>query len=289
MDLAGPPGFDQIVFARDVLIISHGAAGTVDLFDPHKRRLIGHIRQMSSPRGIAVDEAAKLAYIANAGAHNIVLVSTEDWQVKRILPLEAEPESLLLLPERKLLYVTFPQSNAVAVLDLSLQTPPATLVRLDGRPAQFAYDSSRSRIYLSIQDRRTVLVLSPSLETLSRWTLDASEPTGLAFDFHRNRLYVAVRYAVLSLDPEGGREIARAPVAAGIDQIVLSPAGDCLLGAAESSVFVLPVSSSLGDPKEMPIAVKAHTLAYDSAQGLIYLPGGLEGKSKLLILKWMAK
>jgi DNA-binding beta-propeller fold protein YncE len=284
LDLPGAPGFDQVVFARGILMISHGAAGTVDLFDPRKRRLIGRIRQMSSPRGIAVDEPGKLAYIANAGARSIVVVSTEDWQVRRTIALEDEPEALLLDPARRLLYVALPRSNTIAALDLA-SGRQAARVKLDGRPCQFAYDSRRARIYLTVQDRRGVLALSPGLETISRWTLDASEPTGVVFSPQNDRLYVAVRYAVIALDPESGREVARAPVAGGIDQLALSEAEGSLLGAAEGSVFVLPTSATLGEANETAVGVRAHTFAYDPATGTLFLPGGLEGRSKLLLLK----
>jgi DNA-binding beta-propeller fold protein YncE len=285
VDLPGRPGFDEIALAHGMLLVSHGGAGAVDLFDPQKRRIVGHIRDMSSPRGVAVDEAAHLVYIANAGARNIVVVSTADWQVQRTIPVEAAPDSLFLLPGQQLLYVTFPDAESVAALDLSASAQPATRVSLDGRPYAFAYDPSRRQLFLTLQDRRSVLVLSPALKTLARFSLNASEPTGIAFSPRHDRLYVAVRYAVLDLNPDTGEELSRSAVAGGIDQLALDEASATLLGVAEGSVFVVPAAATLGPASELAIDVKAHTFAYDSATGFLYLPGGREGRSKLLILK----
>ena len=39
--------------------------------------------------------------------------------------------------------------------------------------------------------------------------------------------------------------------------------------------------------EEVPTDVKGHTVAYDAARRLVLLPGGREGKSKVLILRPM--
>lgn len=296
LDLPGKPGFDEIALVHGMILVSHPGAGAVDLFDPQKRRIVGHIREMWSPRGVAVDEAAHLVYIANAGARNIVVVSTNDWQVKRTIPVGAAPDALFVLPGGHMLYVTFPESQSIASIDLAgmggaiaandgASAPVVSQRALDGRPYAFAYDPSRHRLFVTLQDRRSVLVLSPALETLANFSLNASEPTGIAFSPRYDRLYVAVRYAVLALDPGSGEELSRSAVAGGIDQLILDDAGGSLLGVSHGSVFVVPASASLGPASELDVEVKGHSLAYDSATGYLYIPGGREGRSKLLILK----
>ena len=37
--------------------------------------------------------------------------------------------------------------------------------------------------------------------------------------------------------------------------------------------------------EELPVDVKGHAFAFDAKTGFLYLPGGREGRSKLLILK----
>ncbi|PSH05074.1 MAG: hypothetical protein CXZ00_02650 [Acidobacteria bacterium] len=292
LDIPGRPGFDEIALAHGMILVSHGGAGTVDLFDTQKRRVVGHIRDMSSPRGVAVDEAAHLVYIANSGARNIVVVSSTDWKVVRTIPVESSPDALFLVPSERLLYMTFPNSQSVKVLDLNADELPSHATRqvsFDGRPFAFAYDPSHRHLFLTLQDRRSVFVLDLALKTIGRFDLNASEPTGIVFSPRHDRLYVAVRYAILALDPATGRELARSAVAGGIDQILLDDPSDSLLGVAHGSVFVVPVGATLGAASELPVDVKGHTLAYDSATGFLYLPGGREGRSKLLILKLLSQ
>ena len=40
IDLPGRPGFDSVAFANGHLVITHAAAGTVDIFNPVRRRLV---------------------------------------------------------------------------------------------------------------------------------------------------------------------------------------------------------------------------------------------------------
>ncbi len=287
VDIPGHPGFDEIALAHAMILVSHPGEGTVDLFDTQKRRIVGHIRNMSSPRGVAVDNAANLVYIANSGARNIVVVSTADWQVQRTIPLPAAPDALLLADGQ--LYATFPDAGSIAVLDPSQNARPVQQVPVEGRPSAFAYDASRHQLYLTLQDRRRILVFDPALKPVTVFTLNAFEPTGIVFSPVHHRLYVAVRYAVLALDPDDGREVSRSPVAGGIDQLTLDASSSSLLGIANGSVFVLPASATLGPAAEMPIEVKGHTLACDPATGFIYLPGAREGHSKLLILKRLTR
>jgi len=283
VELPGVPGFDELAIANGMVIITHPAANTVDIFDPQKRRLIGHVDGMSAPRGIAVDEASKRVYISNTAANNLVVISTEDWQVKSLVPLNGSPESLLLVPSAQRMYVTLPEKNSVTAVDLHTGHEINT-VELSGRPESMAWDSKRMRLAVSLQDRKQVALLSPELQPSGSFGIDGSMPTGIVYDSQQDRLYLAIRYAVLELNAENGAEIARMPAAAGIDQLWLDPQEHALYGVANGSFFVMSAGSRLGSPRELDLDVKGHTLAFDPQRKLIYVPGGREGRSKLLIL-----
>ena len=137
-----------------MILVSHPGAGAVDLFDPQKRRIVGHILDMWSPRGVAVDEAAHLVYIANSGARNIVVVSTNDWQVKRTIPVESAPDALFVSQAR--ICSTYFSRLTVhrghrpcgrrrgrSSYRRHASAHVVTRLALEGRPYAFAYDPSR--------------------------------------------------------------------------------------------------------------------------------------------------
>jgi hypothetical protein len=96
-----------------------------------------------------------------------------------------------------------------------------------------------------------------------------------------------VRYAVLSIDADSGAELSRVPVAAGTDRLWLDATDGALYGASsDGTVTTIKVNGrQLVYESELKTDVKGHSLAFDPERKLIYVPGGREGKSKMVILK----
>lgn len=291
LDIPGRPGFDTLAFANNHLIIAHNGAGTVDIFDPVRRRLIAHINGIGDARGIAADSASGKVYIADYANRTIDAISTQNWHVEEQIALQNAPDSLTYIPQEKLLVAANPVAQTISVI----ATDPLGSVRtvpIDGRPEQVVFDPERKAIIVSVQDRNQLLIYSldsigPQSKPIQQIALNASEPTGLAFDSNAHRIYVAVRYAVLAIDPDSGTEVSRAPTSGGINTLLFDSASSTLLtGSADGTITVMNTASgSLTNSYELTTNVKGPALAYDPEKKLIYVPGGSEGKSKLVILK----
>lgn len=287
VDIPGKPGFDDAVFANGMIVIAHTTDNTADIFDPVKRRVIGHVKDLAAPRGVTTNEDASRVFLANSGANSVVVIETEKWQVQRSVPVQGSPEALLPIPKSQLLFATLPEKQQIALVDLAHGTQVST-VDVGGRPEAMAYDSSRNLVYVTLQDRKEVLAINPQMQIVCRFALNGSLPTGIVYDAKGDRIYVAVRFAVLSLDGQTGAEVSRAPVSGGIDQLWLDTENHTLFGAANGSFFVMKAESKLGEPEEIALNVKGHTFAYDPSKKLLYVPGGSEGRAKLLILKQLS-
>lgn len=292
IDLPGKPGYDSIAFANGMLLMSHSSADTVDIFDPVKRRLVAQVQGVSEPRGIAVDPQAELAYIAGHGANNITVLNTHDWSVKGVVGLKHAPENVLFVPGTGSLLVSNPVNRSVSVVSTdSLGKKDAELAVIDvqGRPQQMAWDPAQRVAYLAIEDRAEIAVVDPThtdSAILKRIPVHASQPTGVVFDSAARKLYVAVRYAVLQLDPENGAEISRAAADAGTDTLWLDPDSKVLYAAAgDGTVNVYGVAGLLQAQNEFRADVRGHAIAFDPATHMMYLGGGREGKSKILIMR----
>src|SRR5919206_3906957 len=99
LDVPGHPGFDAMAFAGKNLVIAHSGAGTVDIFDPAKRRVIAQVKGMADPHGIAVDEQAGKVFVANSGDNTLAVITMADWKVIDTIQLEYSPDSLLFVPD----------------------------------------------------------------------------------------------------------------------------------------------------------------------------------------------
>ena len=116
LDLPGRPGFESAVFANGRVVITHAGADTVDIFDPVKRRLIAQVNGVASPRGLAVDDAAGMVYIASAGSKSIVVINSNNWRVEGMIGLKFVPENVLVVPGADALLVTSPRDHSVSLV-----------------------------------------------------------------------------------------------------------------------------------------------------------------------------
>ena len=283
IDLPGSPGFNQVTMANGQVVVTRPGTNTIEIFSPVKRRVVARISQISDPRGMAVDDEGGTLYVALAGNNSIAAVDTRNWKVEKIIPVQHRPERLLWVPQTKTLYVTSVLDRTLSAIDLRTSAE-SDVLELNALPQDLVYDPAKRAILLSLQDQNQVALIDSSNKITGRYKLVASEPTGLALDEERRRLYVAVRYAVLELNADTGQELARIPAPGGTDALVLDPGGNLLYAASgDGSVLAIDINKNTVD-HELPTDVKGYAIAYDPAHHMIFLPGGREGRSKMVIL-----
>ncbi len=285
VNLPGSPGFGEVAFAKGMLVMTHPAASAVDVFSPTRRRTVAQITSLQSPRGIAVDDQNGKVYVADAGSNSIAVISTDTWKVSDNIPLQGSPDQLLLDGSGKM-YWSDAGAGTVSLLDLSTKQNIVT-VEVGGAPRYLASDPDRHIVFATIQDRHEIIVIDPQLKISARFNLNASQPTGLVYDPRFHELYVAVRFAVLAINADTGSEINRVPAAAGVDRLWLDPESRTVYAAGGGSLLVLHANVRLSSGDEIASDVKGHTVAYDAEKKLVFLPGGRESKSKILIFKPM--
>ena len=288
VQLPGYPGFDHAVYANGNIVISHPGAHTVDVFNPQKRRIIGHVQGIGDSSGIAVDNATKTVFIADASKRSIAVVSANDWTVRKTIELPAAPEDIVFAEKENALYVSGLSEPVVMYVPVDGGQPAS--INVGGRIEGMALDPQTQRLFVSINDLAEIAVLQAAgaqTKVNEHWKLSASQPTGLALDPQVGRLFVAVRYAVLSLNANTGQEISRVPTAAGTDTLRYEPTGQTLYAAStDGTITVIAADKgTLVSQNEIRAEVKGHSFALDPQSHLLYLLGGREGKSKLVILK----
>lgn len=282
IDLPGRPGFHDIAFANNLIVISQTTANTIDVFDPQRRRLVAQITNIAQPRGIAVDARNNRFYVATANSV-IAVVSSQDWEVKDTFTVEGSPDVLALSPDGMRLYVGDKADSTLTAVDTSLRKTIGT-TQLGGRPESIATGDANT-VYVSVQDLALIAVVDAQMRVASQFKLQASQPAGLVYDPKTRKLYVAVRSGVLALNAENGAEIGRVPAPRGVATVVFDPASQTLFAAGGGSVIALNTGNGLTSGDELIAEVKGHALLYDTGRKLLFLPGGREGRSKMLIVK----
>jgi len=284
VDLPGAPGFNQVAIANGQVVISRPATNTIEIFSPVKRRVIARISQIKDPRGIAVDDEASRVYVALAGSNSIAVINSHNWQTEKLVPVEHRPEKLLWVQQTKTLYVSSVLDRTVSLVD-PLVGRELKVIELNALPQDMVYDPARQQLMVTLQDLSEVAGIDRSNQIVSRFKLTASEPTGLALDQEQRRLYVAVRYAVLALNADTGEELARIPAPGGTSTLILDAEHNLLYAAGgDGSVLAIDLNRNVVD-HELPTDVKGYSIAFDPNRKMLFMPGGREGRSKMVILR----
>lgn len=283
VDLPGEPGFNEVAMAAGNVVISRPATNTIEIFSPVKRRVIARISQVEGPRGIAVDDEGARVYVALSGSDSVAVINSHNWQVEKLVPVQQRPEKLLWVGDTKTLYVSSTLNRTISTVD-PLIARETRVIELNGLPQDMLYDPGRQQILVSLQDLRQVALIDRSNSIVNRFKLAASEPTGMALDGPRRRVYVAVRYAVVALSLDNGSELFRIAAPGGTDTLVLDPRGNLLYAAGgDGSVLAIDLNRNMVD-HELPTDVKGFTIAYDASHRMLFMPGAREGRSKMVIL-----
>jgi serine/threonine-protein kinase len=282
IDLPGRPGFDAIAFANNYVVVLQTSSNTIDIFDPQKRRLVAQITNIAQPRAIAVDAKNNRFYVA--AANSVVdVVSSQDWEVKDSFNVQGSADVLALSPDGLRLYVGDKVSSTLSAVDTSLRKAIGS-VELSGRPESIAVGDG-NQVFVSVQDQAQIVAIDPQMRIASQFKLQASQPAGMALDSNSHRLYVAVRAAVLALNADNGSEIARVPAPRGVQSLYLDPTSHTLFAAGGGSILMLNTANGLSSTDELLADIKGHALIYDPGRKLIFMAGGREGRSKMLIVK----
>ncbi len=285
VDLPGQPGFEAVAMVNGSLLLAHSAADTVDVFDLTKRRVIAQVKHVRGASGIAVDEKNQRVFLSSPDRRSIVVISSSTWDVQGMIPVQSEAEHILYVPSNNRLYMANSRDQSIAYVDLAANNAVHKL-DANGLVERLAFDPGKNLIYATLQDKHSVAAYDLELKPVSNWVLKASQPTGMALDDKARRLYVAVRYAVVTLDADSGAELSRIGAPAGVDSLWLDQPGGTLYAAAGGTVSIMKTrDGGLTHDSELNVDVRGSSLAYDPNTKLIYMPGGRDGRSKLLIMK----
>lgn len=287
VDIPGSPGFDGVAIANGKVLLAHTAASSLDVVDPAKRRVVAQIINLQSPRGIAVDQKNGKIYVAQAANNSIAVINFEGWQYSGSIPLPQAPSTLALDDTGQRLYWSGATSDSLSILDVTTRTNLGTL-DLGGRPRGMVWDQERGVAFVVLQDTSEILAVDSKLQISSRFKLNASQPTEIVYDARTRRLYVTARSAVLAINDQDGTETNRVEAPMGVDGLWLNAELRTLYAASPGELTVIKADNgAFSVDDRITSDIKGHNVAYDADNHIVYLPGGREGKSAMLLLRPM--
>ncbi len=172
------------------VLVSNWCSGDLSVIDTKRDLEVKRIRLGRYPRGIVVDSASTLAYVAVMGSYDIAVVNLHSFSVSWISGVGRSPRHLALDPGGQYLYASLNAENTIAKIDLATgkvvrkaRTGDAPRSVVLSKNGEFAYVVNYDSNTLSKIDCKEMKVL----ETVAT----DQHPIGVTYDPQKRQVWVS--------------------------------------------------------------------------------------------------
>ena len=273
--IGGDGGWDYIAADAGAhrLYVTHGAR--VEVLDSDSGKLIGAITGLQGTHGVAIDAVGKYGYISDGRANAVVVFDRKTLKTVISIPAGTNPDGIVYEPVTKTVWAFNGRSSNATVIDAKTQKVVAT-IPLPGKP-EFPVADGKGNVYDNIESKNEIVRFDAAAQKITaEWPLaDCDSPSGLAIDPASRHLFAVCDGKKMAVaDADTGKvlatpEIGDGPDAAGFDakdKLAFSSNGEGTLTVVDAGKPGFPVVQTVTTQRG------ARTMAFDSANGRIYLP-----------------
>ena len=284
--IGGEGGWDLLAFDKQFHRLFISRSTHVQVIDADSGKVVGDIPGTDGVHGIALADDIHVGFTSNGKSNSITVFDLNSLSVIETIKISGlNPDVILYEPLLKHIFIFNGRSEDITVID-AISHKEINTISLSGKP-ELAVSDEAGKIFVNIEDKSEIAVIdSGSNKVLKSYSLGSGvEPTGLAIDQKRNRLFsVCANNKMEILDSKTGRIISEVVIGAKPD----SAAFDSNLGMAFSSNgdgTLTIVKESEPDHFEVSQNVVtqkgARTMAYDTDNHRAYLVTATFGETPL--------
>lgn len=162
---------------------------TVSVISVETNKVVKSIKIGRYPRGIAISNDSKRAYVAEMGGNRIHVINLEDFTVSYI-PIGSNPRAIVLSPDNSKMYVTMNLSGKVASWDL-VANKAGKSVKTGDAARSLAISSDGSTMYVVNFKSDTMSRVRTSDMKVTQNIKVCNEPIGITYDVPTGNTWVA--------------------------------------------------------------------------------------------------
>lgn len=273
--IGGSGGWDYIAIGpgNNRLYVSHGTQ--VNIIDQSTGDSIGVILNTNGVHGIAFSRGLGKGYTSNGRSNNVSVFDLKSNEVLSQIQTGENPDAIMYDGFSKMIITCNGRSNDLTVIDPATEKVVAT-IPVGGKP-ETAVPSGDGKLFVNIEDKNEVVVIDIKTYTVTRrWSLAPAEgPTGLAFDFRTNRLFIGCEKLLVVMDATNGKIVTKIPIGEGCDGVAFdSISKNIFASCGEGELAIIHEDAANKFTAVSHVATKkgARTLAVDEVYHAVYLP-----------------
>jgi hypothetical protein len=227
---------------------------------------------------ITVDPTAHRVYVSHAT--KIVVADADSGNIVGEIADTPGVHGIAVAPDLGLGFTSNGRDNTSTIVDLKT-LKPVMKVMTGGNPDAIFYERGRHET-LNIEDKNAIAVIDPDKHTvLATWPLTGcEEPTGLAFDPKRHRLFSVCSNSVMTVvDSQSGKVVTTAPIGARSDGAAFDPqTGHIFSSNGEGSLTVATLQgNTVTIVQTLMTQSSGRTIALDPTTHTVYIPAATMG------------
>jgi YVTN family beta-propeller protein len=248
----------------------------VEVFNADTGSVLGDISDTPGVHGIAIANELGLGFISSGGEDKVSVVDLKTLKILTKIETGGNPDSIFFHPATHTVFVQNGKSNSSTVIDADKRTVIAT-IPVGGRPEFSVYDD-QGNVFINLEDKSSIVVIDAAEKKVkATWPITGcEEPTGLAIDRTRHRLFSACANKVLAIvDSGSGKVIQRLPIGDDCDAVAFDPETGYIFASAGEGILTIiqaDASQNYAIVQTLPSTPGSKTMALDSSSHKIYLP-----------------
>jgi DNA-binding beta-propeller fold protein YncE len=273
------------------LFVAALGSDMVEKIDTQHRIVVGSIRGIKEPQGLAYIPKSNRLAVASGGDGNVRIYDQNFKLIGTVNSLE-DADNVRYDSAQDLLYVGYGQ-GALAIIDPA-QSVKIAEIPLDGHPESFQLERKGKRIFVNVPTAGEVEVLDREQRTVfTRWKLTAAAGNfPMALDESHQRLFVGCRRParLLVLNVASGQIVANMKACGDTDDLFYDSANEEIYlsgGDRCISVFDAADPDRYKELRTITTPPGARTSLFAQTSGILYVavPHRRSQTAKILIFK----
>ena len=171
------------------VLVSNWCSYDLKVISVDSQKTVKTIKIGRYPRGIAVSNDSKFAYVAEMGGSQIHVINLENFSVSYI-PIGSNPRAIILSPDNSMMYVTMNLSGKVASWDL-VNNKAGKSVKTGKSARSLAISNDGTALFVVNFVSDTISKVRTSDMKVVQNIKVCNEPIGITYDSPTSRTWVA--------------------------------------------------------------------------------------------------
>ena len=278
--IGGAGQWDYVFIDSDAgrLYVSHG--NQTEVIDTATNKLVGTIPETMGVHGIAVARDLGKGFISNGRSNNVTIFDLKTLMATGTVATGMNPDAILYDPVSHRLFTFNGRSSDATVIDAKAGTVITTLP-VGGKP-EFAQYDGKGKVYFNVENTGEIVELDAAKAAITKRIplAPCEDPTGLAIDRQKQRLYAACGNKKMAIvDYKAGKLIASVDIGAGADGAAFDNGFAFSSNGGDGTMSVVQETSAgkFEVVETVQTARTARTIGADAKTHKLYLPAAEQG------------